>query len=313
VWESACLRELGRAVVSFIAQQALTQVRVLCAQLGVQANNELGPARRAPLCMARVDTPTRTHAQPPVRSWSLRSTPQTHNHTTTQPHNCTRARAQAQVAQKSIQTFLYTGLVGALALPMTLTTAMRVAFGSSWLVALRRAQAAGRMLAMQLAQVCARVASVACARAGVPADTHASLGSRPHTGAHATRAATLATGAHTQGCHGGRPMTLIGCSMGARLIFHCLLELGRLGLKGCVENVILLGAPLSCRCARARSTHAAAPAAGVLLTAVRARTRRARVRVLPQQQQHNTRTGSGAGPSSAPARRRRHRRRRGAP
>lgn len=37
---------------------------------------------------------------------------------------------------------------------MTLTTAMRVAFGSKWLVALRRAQAAGKMLAMQLAQVC---------------------------------------------------------------------------------------------------------------------------------------------------------------
>lgn len=50
-----------------------------------------------------------------------------------------------------------------------------------------------------------------------------------------------------QGCHGGRPVTLIGCSMGARLVFHCLLELSRLGLRGCVENVILLGAPLSCR------------------------------------------------------------------
>lgn len=42
-------------------------------------------------------------------------------------------------------------------------------------------------------------------------------------------------------------MTLIGCSMGARLVFHCLLELAKLGLRGCVENVILLGAPLSCR------------------------------------------------------------------
>jgi surfactin synthase thioesterase subunit len=50
-----------------------------------------------------------------------------------------------------------------------------------------------------------------------------------------------------QGCHGGRPVTLIGCSMGARLIFHTLLELSRLGAHGCVENVILLGAPLSCR------------------------------------------------------------------
>eukprot|EP00878_Enallax_costatus_P040084 GHUV01046067.1.p1 GENE.GHUV01046067.1~~GHUV01046067.1.p1 ORF type:complete len:181 (+),score=32.27 GHUV01046067.1:281-823(+) len=93
------------------------------------------------------------------------------------------------------------GLIGALALPMTLTTAMKVAFGNRWLVALRRAQLAGKMLAMQL----------------------------------------------LQGCHGGRPVTLIGCSMGARLVFHCLLELSRVGARGCVENVILLGAPLSCR------------------------------------------------------------------
>lgn len=38
--------------------------------------------------------------------------------------------------------------------------------------------------------------------------------------------------------------------MGARLIFHTLLELERLGARGCVEHAILLGAPLSCRCAR---------------------------------------------------------------
>lgn len=50
-----------------------------------------------------------------------------------------------------------------------------------------------------------------------------------------------------QGYHGERPVTLVGLSMGARLVFHCLLELHRLGARGVVENVVLLGAPVSCR------------------------------------------------------------------
>ncbi|TPX30953.1 hypothetical protein SmJEL517_g05629 [Synchytrium microbalum] len=47
--------------------------------------------------------------------------------------------------------------------------------------------------------------------------------------------------------HGGRPVTLIGYSLGARVIYYCLRELAHephgLGL-GLVENVYLLGAPV---------------------------------------------------------------------
>ncbi|ODV98269.1 hypothetical protein PACTADRAFT_53607, partial [Pachysolen tannophilus NRRL Y-2460] len=42
---------------------------------------------------------------------------------------------------------------------------------------------------------------------------------------------------------GVRPVTLVGFSLGARLIYSCLLELSKRGAYGLVENVILFGSP----------------------------------------------------------------------
>ncbi|TMS35414.1 hypothetical protein L596_002825 [Steinernema carpocapsae] len=46
--------------------------------------------------------------------------------------------------------------------------------------------------------------------------------------------------------HGKRPITLIGFSLGARVIYHCLLAMSRrTDCRGIVEDVVLLGAPVS--------------------------------------------------------------------
>ena len=44
---------------------------------------------------------------------------------------------------------------------------------------------------------------------------------------------------------GARPVTLVGYSLGARVIFYCLLELARMNAYGLVENVALFGTPVS--------------------------------------------------------------------
>ncbi|KAG0359404.1 hypothetical protein BG005_000878 [Podila minutissima] len=44
---------------------------------------------------------------------------------------------------------------------------------------------------------------------------------------------------------GFRPVTLVGYSLGARVIFYCLMELGRLDAFGIVENAYLFGAPIT--------------------------------------------------------------------
>ncbi|KRX13625.1 CDK5 regulatory subunit-associated protein 1 [Trichinella nelsoni] len=47
--------------------------------------------------------------------------------------------------------------------------------------------------------------------------------------------------------HGHRPVTLLGFSLGARVIYHCLLFMEKSGnFAGIVQNVILLGTPVGC-------------------------------------------------------------------
>jgi len=46
------------------------------------------------------------------------------------------------------------------------------------------------------------------------------------------------------GCAGGCPVILVAFSMGARAVFHCLLELHRLGKRGIVQHVVLMGTPV---------------------------------------------------------------------
>lgn len=57
---------------------------------------------------------------------------------------------------------------------------------------------------------------------------------------------------------GQRPVTLVGHSMGARLLFYCMLELHRMKEFHVVDDVILLGAPVSTRPGKWRKVRAAA-------------------------------------------------------
>ncbi len=43
---------------------------------------------------------------------------------------------------------------------------------------------------------------------------------------------------------GARPITLVGFSLGARVIFACLRELARKGAYGMIQNVYLFGSPV---------------------------------------------------------------------
>ena len=43
---------------------------------------------------------------------------------------------------------------------------------------------------------------------------------------------------------GARPITLVGFSLGARVIFSCLRELAAKGASGLIQNVYLFGSPI---------------------------------------------------------------------
>ncbi|KAG0258985.1 hypothetical protein BG011_002880 [Mortierella polycephala] len=56
---------------------------------------------------------------------------------------------------------------------------------------------------------------------------------------------------------GFRPVTLVGYSLGARVIFYCLMELGRLDAFGIVEDAYLFGAPVTASEAQWRQARSA--------------------------------------------------------
>jgi pimeloyl-ACP methyl ester carboxylesterase len=59
------------------------------------------------------------------------------------------------------------------------------------------------------------------------------------------------------GAHGDRPVTLVSHGMGARLVFHCLLELCRQGARGVVQHAVLMGAPVGTEAVRWRMARRA--------------------------------------------------------
>jgi pimeloyl-ACP methyl ester carboxylesterase len=61
--------------------------------------------------------------------------------------------------------------------------------------------------------------------------------------ARADKAGKVLADALIEKCQGERPVTLIGYSVGARVIYSCLLELADRKAFGLIENVVLMGAP----------------------------------------------------------------------
>ena len=117
--------------------------------------------------------------------------------------NLVKSQIINQASTHILSTMAVGALLTALALPLGVLAAMRLALGDCWHLALRRSKEAGSRLAHHLIAI------------------SESSSSRQ------------------------QPVTLIGFSIGARLVFHALLELERQGKRGLVENAILIGSPVS--------------------------------------------------------------------
>jgi hypothetical protein len=65
----------------------------------------------------------------------------------------------------------------------------------------------------------------------------------------AEKAGNLLAKLLAEGAHGRRPVSLVGYSLGARVLFHCARELGRRGRRDVLMDVVLLGAPVTVRAA----------------------------------------------------------------
>lgn len=59
----------------------------------------------------------------------------------------------------------------------------------------------------------------------------------------ATSAGLLLAEHICNGAHGHRPVTLVGYSLGARVIFQCLEEMGKREMRGKIHHAVLIGAP----------------------------------------------------------------------